>query len=342
MTTKKKTTDNFWALARGFLHEYMPKMRRLSPKSVEAYKASLESYVGFLTDKCGVSKTNISYDDFSRDHLKKYITWMHDEKHYAAKTVNLRITAIKTFLKYSSEENLSLMCFYTEAKSIKGAKEQKKPICYLSRNATKALLSSTSSETAKGRRNRMLLILLYESAARVQEIADLMTYDLHIDVPHPFVTLTGKGQKTRTVPLTEKTVLHLKSFMREFHEEGFAAPLFFSSREGKPHRLSVDSISLILKKAAELARVKCDEIPDNIHCHLIRKTRAMDLYREGISLPIVMQILGHENISTTSGFYAFATMEMMYAELEKAHPNLEPDIPLWKEKKLLETLCSLD
>jgi site-specific recombinase XerD len=130
--------------------------------------------------------------------------------------------------------------------------------------------------------------------------------------------------------------------MNEFHGDGMQSPLFYSNRDREHHSLSVDSISLILKKIASLAREKCDDIPPDIHCHLIRKTRAMDLYREGISLPIVMQILGHESISTTSGFYAFATMEMMYAELEKVHPNAVADLPLWKEKKLMEALCSLD
>ena len=68
----------------------------------------------------------------------------------------------------------------------------------------------------------------------------------------------------------------------------------------------------------------------------------MHLYQEGIPLPIVMQILGHESIATTSAFYAFATLEMMFAEMEKSHPNVSSEIPKWKEEQILDALYSLD
>jgi site-specific recombinase XerD len=320
----------------------MPKVRRFSPKSVEAYKCSLNSYIDFLTNECNIPKTKISFDDFRREQLKAYIVWLTEKKHYAPKTTNLRMTAIKSFLKYCAEEDISLVCFHSDAKNLRLLKEVKKPIRYLSKNATTALLRAIPAETAKGRRNRLLLILMYDSAARVQELADLSLSDLHLNISHPFVTLTGKGSKTRNVPLMKKTVSHLREYLKEFHCLDNEAPLFFSNRNGIPHALSTDSISLILKKAAEYARRECDDIPDDIHCHLIRKTRAMDLYQEGVSLPIVMQILGHESIGTTTGFYAFATMEMICSELEKANPQAAEPIPKWKEKAYLDVLYSLD
>ena len=97
-----------------------------------------------------------------------------------------------------------------------------------------------------------------------------MRSSLHLDAKQPFITLVGKGRKTRNIPLMNKTVQHLKEYLREYHPKDLEQPLFYSYRDGHPHKLSTDSISLILKKAAESARSYCPNIPEDVHCHLIR------------------------------------------------------------------------
>ena len=149
-------------------------------------------------------------------------------------------------------------------------------------------------------------------------------------------------QKTRNVPILAKTVAHLRKYLDEFHPDLTEAPLFYSRLDGKPHQLSTDSISLILKTAANIARVTCSEVPENVHCHLIRKTKAMDLYRNGVPLPFIMQLLGHESMSTTSGFYAVATLEMMTEAMNKAAPAFENDEKIWKKDAMKKLLYSLD
>ena len=119
-------------------------------------------------------------------------------------------------------------------------------------------------------------------------------------------------------------------------------PLFYSLLDGKPHRLSTDSISLVLKSAADKARKTCKVIPDRVHCHMIRKTKAMDLYKNGVPLPFIMQLLGHESMSTTSGFYAFATLEMMSDAMNKAAPTTDNEEKLWKKNDIKKLLYSLD
>lgn len=231
---------------------------------------------------------------------------------------------------------------YTEVCTVKKQKEEKKPIEYLQPNATAAILSAYDTKTAKHRRNRMILIMLYDTGARVQELADLNINSLHLEMNNPFVTLIGKGKKSRNVPLLQKTVQHLRLYLQEFHPKNEECPLFYSLLDGKPHRLSTDSISLVLKKAADKARIDCADVPLNVHCHMFRKTKAMDLYKNGVPLPFIMQLLGHESMSTTSGFYAFATLEMMSDAMNKAAPIVADEEKLWKKKDVKKILYSLD
>lgn len=341
MKYKRKKEKDFWQLARSYLHDYMPVTRNLSDKSVEAYKQSLKTYLQYLEVEKSIVNEQVTFDVFSRDNIKDYVSWLKG-RNYVPKTINLKLTAIRSFLKYCSEEDFELRGIYSDICTIKKQKEEKKPIEYLQPNATAAILSAYDTSTSKHRRNRMMLIMLYDTGARVQELADLNLSSLHLDMANPFVTLIGKGKKSRNVPLLQKTVKHLEVYLKEFHTENTENSLFYSTLDGKPHRLSTDSISLALKTAADKARKSCNDIPQRVHCHMMRKTKAMDLYKNGVPLPFIMQLLGHESMSTTSGFYAFATLEMMSDAMNKAAPVISGEEKLWKKKEIKKILYSLD
>ena len=100
---------DFFCFARDFLHAYMPKTRGLSPKTVEAYRISLECFLIYLAETERINRDRVSFDHFDRQHLKGWMTWMIDQRHYATKTVALRLSAVKALLAYAAHEDLTLV-----------------------------------------------------------------------------------------------------------------------------------------------------------------------------------------------------------------------------------------
>ncbi|MGD0083296.1 MAG: tyrosine-type recombinase/integrase [Acidimicrobiales bacterium] len=337
-------TPDFFTFAREYLHVYLPTVQRRSPKTIEAYRISLECFLGYLAEHEHVERAEVSFDDFDRQHLKSWLAWMSDQRRYAPRTVALRLSAVKAFLTYCSYEDLTLIALSQAAQALRGPSSPRKPIEYLSEAETRAVLAAFGGRTAKSRRNRMLLILLYDTAARVGEITSLTLQGVCLAKPG-HVTLVGKGDKTRVVPLTAKTIEHLEVYLAEFHPNAAALPvtrpLFFSLHHGQPCRLSTDSVAAILQQAALGARSACPTVPQHVHCHMLRKTKAMDLYQQGIPLPIIMRLLGHESVSTTAAFYAFATVDMMRQAVEAATPAIDHPVDQGLTSDRLEALYSL-
>jgi integrase/recombinase XerD len=132
--------------------------------------------------------------------------------------------------------------------------------------------------------------------------------------------------RPESCPLTDKTIGLLRVYLKEFHpntaRQPATRPVFYSLRGGQPVGLSADTVAAVVTQAAATARKTYPTVPARIHCHMLRKTKAMDLYQQGIPLPIIMRLLGHENTSTTAAFYAFATIDMMRTAVNAATPTV--------------------
>jgi len=340
---KKFGSVFFWETARRFLDYELPGIRKKSPNTVASYRSSLNIYIGFLGEVKGIRRERVCFNDLDRKNLKDYLVWMADIKTWGPKTCNLRMTAVKALLSYASGECIDITPLFVSGQAIHGLNVPSGEIRYFEGYQIKALLDAPGKEKRSERRNRMLLILGYDAAMRVGELTGLKVRDLHLDAEIPYIRILGKGEKYRSVPVMEKTVQHLKGYLREFHGGAPepAAPLFYAVTHGMKHMLSDDCIQKALKKYAEKCRNEGVLMPEDIHFHMLRKTRAMSLYQEGCPLSYIQQMLGHENISTTSGFYAFATLDTLAKALEQTHPDERNAEKKWKDKKISESLYCL-
>ncbi len=192
-----------------------------------------------------------------------------------------------------------------------------------------------------GRRDAVLLSLLYDSGARVQELIDLKVRDIRLEAPVQ-LRLTGKGRKTRAVPLMSRTAALLQAYLdeRSLLQPGCRdQPLFTSRRRTVFGRAAIGHL---IRKYAAMARTQSPQIPNGITPHTFRHTKAMHLLQAGVPLVIIRDFLGHANIKT-SEVYARADLQMKREALEKLAPSLTPHgLPAWQtDAELMQWLRSL-
>jgi site-specific recombinase XerD len=230
--------------------------------------------------------------------------------------------------------------------TIKAMRTEGTTLNYLSAEGVKLLLAQPDTTTRNGRRHLAILSLMYETGARVQEMADLTVDSVRISHEPYTIRLYGKGRKARIVPLLAKEQVEiLRGYMEEYHldESGKgASPLFFNNRHEK---LTREGISYILATYANLARkVSPDLIPERISCHSLRHSRAMHLLQAGVNLIYIRDLLGHVSIQTTD-IYARADSKAKREALEKAYadllPNRDSDREWEKSKDLRDWLRDL-
>jgi site-specific recombinase XerD len=212
---------------------------------------------------------------------------------------------------------------------------------YLTTEELAEILEKPDLSTTWGRRDAALLSLLYDTGARVQELADLSVRDVRLDPPAQ-ICLTGKGRKSRVVPLMSGTVNLLAQYMGEHRLdclECVDSPLFFNRRG---EHLSRSGIRYILEKYAIEARKTRPGLLKNISPHTMRHSKAMHLLQASNPATVIQSILGHADIRSTD-IYARADMKMKRHALQRA-AEMAPSVklPSWRDNKgLMEWLSSL-
>ena len=210
------------------------------------------------------------------------------------------------------------MHFYLEAAQVPRRKCQKKKVEGLTREAVKALLDAPSPLSRTGRRDMAFLILLYSTAARLDELLSMKNSQLHLSNEKPYAVIIGKGNKIRTLYLLPKTVAHLKRYLAEFHGEtpDPEAYVFYSRNTGSHGKLTRPAISKMLRKYAKAAHEVCSDV----HAHQLRHSKASHWPEDGMNIIQISFLLGHEQLQTTMVY-----LDITAEEKAKALSTLEDE-----------------
>jgi integrase/recombinase XerD len=232
----------------------------------------------------------------------------------AASSITRTLSTIRSFHRYLVAEGLATTD--PTGAVIGPGRTQRLPHA-LTIDQVSALLDSTETESPVGLRDRAILELMYATGARVSEAVGLVVDDVHADDVLDAITLTGKGNKQRVVPVgrfaREAVAAYLVRGRPALLAKGRGTPALFLGARGAP--LSRQNVFLLIRAAAERANITATISP-----HTLRHSFATHLLRGGADIRVVQELLGHSSVATTQ-IYTFVTRDALTEAYRTAHPR---------------------
>lgn len=318
-----KPTD-FSRYLSDYLTQYLPIECGVSPNTVKTYSFTFTLLLRYLKAEEALTPNRLCLKDITKARIIAFLDWLQSDRDCMASTRNARLATLHSFFKYIQYRDMKGMLAWQEILAIRFKKSAAPEMAYLTIDAMKLLLRQPDINTRSGRRDLALLGLLYDSAARVQELADLTPSDFRFEGTTT-VRLKGKGSKSRVVPLSENQVRNLKSYMQE-HQlfEPFANmyPLFPNPHNDKLSRVAI--LGIVKKYTAKVQTIAPDLIPEGISTHSFRHSKAMHMLEADINLVHIRDFMGH-SFTTTTEVYARASAQKKLEALKKMNPSIVTD-----------------
>jgi site-specific recombinase XerD len=334
-----KPTD-FSTHLTNFLTHYLAGQRNLSPNTIKAYRDVFTLLLRFSRDNRGVAVERLTLAHIDTAFVNAFLDHLVNDRHCSARTQNQRLAALHAFFRYVQLEAPERLLQCQKILAVPMRRHAQSSVDYLSKEQMTQILAHPDLTTSAGRRDAVLLSVLYDTGARVQELIDLNADDVRLESPAQ-VRLFGKGRKVRVVPLMDITAQILRDHLREREldrTENSHQPLFQNRQGG---RLSRSGIRYLLQSHVEAVRPTLPGFTQSVSPHSFRHTKGMHLLQCGVSLEIIRDFLGHVDVKTTQ-IYAKANFEMKRRALEKVTDTLTSTMPSWQHNKtLLDWLHSL-
>ena len=310
----------FAALVQQFFTEYLVAQRAVSPRTVACYRDALMLFLDFASHKLGKSPTALKLADIQPDLILAFLDHLEHERHNAVRSRNLRLTALRAFLKFAGRRDVASLHVVERALAVPMKRFERPMLGFLTREEMTAVLGQPGSSWTS-QRDHLLLAMLYNTGARVSEIIGVRVTDVVLEGA-ACVHLKGKGRKQRSVPLWKTTAQEVRAWLRLNPTlRGEAALL--PNRDGRV--MTRCNVTQRLDLAVARASAQLPTLAQKkVSPHILRHTTAMHLLQSGVPFNIIALWLGHESTNTTHRY-----VEADLAMKEKALARLEaPDTKL--------------
>lgn len=311
---------SFASLVQQFFTEYLVAQRAVSPRTVASYRDALKLFLEFASGRVHKAPTALRLTDVAPELVLSFLNHLEHVRHNAVRSRNLRLTALRTFLKYAGRRDVSSLHAVERALAVPMKRFERPMLGFLTREEMMAVLGQPGSNWTS-QRDHLLLALLYNTGARVSEIIGVRVADVVLDRA-ACVHLHGKGRKQRSVPLWKSTVREIRAWLRSNPQLRGGAALL-PNRSG--NSMTRSNVAQRLELAVERAQTQLPDLKKRqISPHLVRHTTAMHLLQSGVPFNVIALWLGHESTTTTHRY-----VEANLAMKEKALARLEaPDTKL--------------
>lgn len=326
-----------------YLTAYLPNDVQ-NANTTDAYRDALTRFKRYVTDVKGIRIHKFLFTDCTYDFVLEYRNWLIDTEHLKESTVNHRITVIKAYLKYAAARDIALQQVLLNVLQVPSLRVPKEVRETLTKEQVKAMLSAPKN-TRFGRRDMVLMSVMFDTAMRVGELTGITIGDVHIDCDNPYVFVEGKGNKERIAPLSKKCTKLVKDYIEEFHGDSpeKTRALFYTKSHGEYHRMTERNAERIVKKYANQTSASFDDFPDSVYPHMMRRTRSTGWYQDGVSIEQISAMLGHASVQTTLDHYAVMSMEQK-REVVETNPVIKTSYDEeaeWDDEDELSILCGL-
>jgi integrase/recombinase XerD len=288
----------FAALLQRFFVERLLQQQAVSARTVAAYRDTFRLLLGYADRKLGIPPAKLTLGDFDSELVLGFLSYLESERHNSVRSRNARLAAVRGFARYIALQCPAALLIAQKILAIPMKRFDKPLLGFLTRAEVQAILAAPDITTWCGRRDRVLLKLLYNTGARVSELIGICVHDLELDVA-PSVRLHGKGRKQRTVPLWKETVVEIRHWISACGLQK-DQPLL-PNRWGKP--MTRSNVAERITRAVNTAMPQFPSLEGrSISPHTLRHTTAMHLLQAGVDLTVIALWLGHESPVTTHGY----------------------------------------
>lgn len=330
------TATDFAVLITKFLTEYLPLHRNCSKNTINSYKDYYKLFILFLRDVKSMNINKFKMHQINRELILEFIEWLKNRGNTPV-TINQRLAGIKSFINFAQYESIENLAYLQPVLSVKPLKTTIRQVDYLTEEQMNKLINLPPTDTLAGLRHRIIMCLLYDTGARVQELCDLKIEDINLG-NNPTVKLHGKGSKIRIVPISKNMNQILEVYISKFFTDVKLKNEYLIKNKNN-QQMSRDGIEYIVQKYATILKNNDLSLPSKVHPHMFRHSKAMHMLAVDIPIVYIRDFLGHEDISTTM-IYARADSRKKNEAINNLAPKLieENYIDWSKDQDLLDFL----